>query len=150
MAWLDHLAAGTDVPLARGMERVEIALLDPTNLYFPSIAHQARSDRPFVRANARRVLDWAETFTGVVLVIDSQEARVAASQELVAHVGRAVDLERTRSVLQLNKRDLPTALSLATLREAIPVRGAAYVPSIATRGEGVRTALEAAIRPGPW
>jgi signal recognition particle receptor subunit beta len=46
-------------------------------------------------------------------------------------------------VFQLNKRDLPNALPVKALREALPWPGAAHFESVAPQGKGVPEAMRA-------
>lgn len=85
---------------------------------------------------------------GIVFVADSQaprgEANVEAlenlEQELAAH-GRA--LVEVPTVLQYNKRDLPSALAVEVLDRMLNGAGRPRFETIATRGVGVLEALVA-------
>ena len=88
---------------------------------------------------------------GVVFVADSQEARFDANleslrnlQENLAEHGR--DLASLPYVLQLNKRDTPTAAPVADLTAALRVNNEAVFEAIAVRGVGVFETLKAAVR----
>lgn len=85
---------------------------------------------------------------GIVFVADSQaprgEANVEAlenlEQELAAHGRALVDVP---TVLQYNKRDLPSALAVEVLDRMLNGAGRPRFETIATRGVGVLEALVA-------
>ena len=98
----------------------------------------------YFNATRKLVLTGAD---GVVFVADSQPERLDANLESLENLrdnlrehGR--DLAELPFVLQLNKRDLPRALPLAELEEALNPRGVPSFPSSAVRGEGIRDALD--------
>lgn len=80
---------------------------------------------------------------GIVFVVDSQrgrlEANVASLRNLEANlILQGDDPSRMPLVVQYNKRDLPTALRVATLRQHLHVSpGVPEVEACAVRGEGV-------------
>lgn len=88
---------------------------------------------------------------GVVLVVDSQRARLDANTEFLADVTR--DLARAGRaptelpwVVQYNKRDLPDVASVDALDAALNPHGAPRFEAVATRGDGVFDTLRAAAR----
>src|SRR6476659_8451141 len=67
---------------------------------------------------------------GIVFVADSQEARLAANVESVPNV------------LQLNKRDLPSALPADELRQLLAIKDEPTFEATATTGAGVFETLK--------
>ena len=85
---------------------------------------------------------------GVVFVADSQEARgdanVESVQNLVANLQEhGFDLKTIPYVLQLNKRDLPTALPLEEMIKALRFKDEPYFEAVALKGIGVFDTLKA-------
>ena len=85
---------------------------------------------------------------GVVFVADSQEARgdanVESVQNLVANLQEhGFDLKTIPYVLQLNKRDLPTALPLEETIKALRFKDEPYFEAVALKGIGVFDTLKA-------
>jgi len=88
---------------------------------------------------------------GVVFVADSQEARYEANVESLRNlrenlVEHSRDLFTLPYVLQLNKRDTPTAVPADTLAAALRLGGEPVIEAVATTGQGVFESLKAAIR----
>ncbi len=88
---------------------------------------------------------------GVVFVADSQEARYEANLESLRNlrenlVEHARDLRTLPYVLQLNKRDTPTAMPADTLAAALRLGGEPVFEAVAVQGVGVFESLKAAIR----
>lgn len=88
---------------------------------------------------------------GVVFVADSQEERLDANLESVDNLAQNLqeqgfDLEKIPYVLQLNKRDLPSAMPVEELKEQILVKGEPVIEAVATRGDGVLSSLKAVAR----
>ena len=88
---------------------------------------------------------------GVVFVADSQEARMDANIEAVANLHRNLkeqgyDLARMPYALQLNKRDLPSAVALAELEKALRVKDEPVFEAVATDGTGVFETLKSIIK----
>ena len=88
---------------------------------------------------------------GVVFVADSQQARWDANieslrnlRENLAELGR--DIERLPYVLQLNKRDTPSALPAPMLAEGLRLADEPVIEAVANQGLGVFETLKAAIR----
>lgn len=85
---------------------------------------------------------------GVVFVADSQEARgdanVESIQNLVANLqDHGFDLKIIPYVLQLNKRDLPTAMPLDEMLKALRFKDEPYYEAVAVKGIGVFDTLKA-------
>jgi signal recognition particle receptor subunit beta len=102
----------------------------------------------FYDAARRAVLRGAD---GIVFVADSQEARLDANVESIrnldAHLksyGR--ELADVPYVLQLNKRDLPSALPTDELWRRLNVRGEPTIEAAAPTGTGVLETLKVAAR----
>jgi signal recognition particle receptor subunit beta len=88
---------------------------------------------------------------GVVFVADSQEARLEANVESIRNlrenlVEHARDLRTLPYVLQLNKRDTPTAVPSPDLTAALRLGDEPVIEAVATKGIGVFESLKAAIR----
>jgi signal recognition particle receptor subunit beta len=102
----------------------------------------------YYNATRKLVLTGAD---GLVLVFDSQSDRIDANSEslenlhenLTAH-GRS--LGQVPHVIQYNKRDLATALSIEELERELNRHHAPSFGSVAMTGEGVFEALEAVTR----
>jgi signal recognition particle receptor subunit beta len=85
---------------------------------------------------------------GVVFVADSQEARTDANIESLRNLGENLrdngfDVKTIPYVLQLNKRDLPTAVAVETLYRLLNFKGEPTFESVATTGIGVFETLKA-------
>jgi len=88
---------------------------------------------------------------GVVFVADSQEERMDANLESVSNLAQNLkehgfDLEKIPYVLQLNKRDLPSAMLVEDLTRQLLVKGEPVIEAVATQGVGVLTTLKAIAR----
>jgi signal recognition particle receptor subunit beta len=88
---------------------------------------------------------------GVVFVADSQEARMDANIEAIANLrqnlsDQGYDLEAMPYALQLNKRDLPSAIALAELEQALRIKDEPIFEAIATNGDGVFETLKSIIK----
>jgi mutual gliding-motility protein MglA len=88
---------------------------------------------------------------GVVFVADSQEERVDANLESISNLAQNLkehgfDLEKIPYVLQLNKRDLPSAMPLEDMKQQLLVKGEPVIEAVATQGVGVLTTLKAVAR----
>jgi signal recognition particle receptor subunit beta len=88
---------------------------------------------------------------GVVFVADSQEARFEANIESLRNlrenlVEHSRDLRTLPYVLQLNKRDTPTAVSADSLAAALRIGSEPVIEAVATKGLGVFESLKATIR----
>jgi hypothetical protein len=85
---------------------------------------------------------------GVIFVADSQEARMDANVESIENLQRNLqehgfDLTTIPYVLQLNKRDLPTAVSLEEMVRVLRLKNEPYFESVALKGIGVFDTLKA-------
>lgn len=85
---------------------------------------------------------------GVIFVADSQEARFDANLESIDNLKKNLeeqgfDIMKIPYVLQLNKRDLPTALPVDELKKELSVKGEPVYEAIAPKGEGVYETLKA-------
>ena len=85
---------------------------------------------------------------GVVFVADSQEARYDANIESVRNLDsnlkeQGYELKTIPYVLQLNKRDLPTALPVDELKNSMLVKNEPVFQAVATKGIGVFNTLKA-------
>jgi mutual gliding-motility protein MglA len=88
---------------------------------------------------------------GVVFVADSQEERLDANLESLSNLGenlkeQGFDLSRIPYVLQLNKRDLPSAMPVEDLTKLLLVKGEPVYEAVATKGIGVPESLKAVAR----
>ena len=88
---------------------------------------------------------------GVVFVADSQEARMDANVEAVTNLNenlkeQGYDLATMPYALQLNKRDLPSAVALAELEKALRVKDEPVFEAVATTGDGVFETLKSIIK----
>jgi signal recognition particle receptor subunit beta len=88
---------------------------------------------------------------GVVFVADSQEERLDANIESLSNLRQNLkehgfDLLKLPYVLQLNKRDLRSAMPPDELTRMLLVKGEPVFEAVATRGEGVLETLKAVAR----
>jgi len=88
---------------------------------------------------------------GVVFVADSQEARMDANVESIRNLKEnlkehGVSTEKVPYVLQLNKRDLPTAVPAAELEKALRIKNEPVFEAVASRGTGVFETLKAVVK----
>jgi len=88
---------------------------------------------------------------GVVFVADSQEERMDANLESVTNLAQNLkehgfDMEKIPYVLQLNKRDLPSAMPVEDLKRQLLVKGEPVIEAVAPQGIGVLTTLKAVAR----
>jgi signal recognition particle receptor subunit beta len=88
---------------------------------------------------------------GVVFVADSQEERLDANLESLANLTQNLkeqgfDISSIPYVLQLNKRDLPSAMPIESLQQQLLVKGEPVFESVAPRGVGVLDTLKAVAR----
>jgi signal recognition particle receptor subunit beta len=85
---------------------------------------------------------------GVIFVADSQESRFDANIESIDNLkenlkSHGYDIKTIPYVLQLNKRDLPTAVSAQRLIDALRIKGEPVFESVAPNGTGVFDTLKA-------
>jgi mutual gliding-motility protein MglA len=88
---------------------------------------------------------------GVVFVADSQEERFDANLESLGNLTenlkeQGFDIAKIPYVLQLNKRDLPSAMETGELTRHLQVKGEPVIEAVATQGVGVVTTLKAVAR----
>ncbi len=88
---------------------------------------------------------------GVVFVADSQEVRMDANVESIRNLSdnlkeHGYDLMKVPYVLQLNKRDLPTAVPVPQLVSALRIKDEPVFEAVATRGLGVFDTLKAIVK----
>lgn len=80
---------------------------------------------------------------GIVMVVDSQHERLAENVESIRNLEtnlrlQGEDAARLPFVVQYNKRDLPNAAGVATLRQVLGVpEGTSQIEAVATQGQGV-------------
>ena len=99
----------------------------------------------FYEASRKLILKGAD---GVVFVADSQEERMDANHEtlegLQEHLKEhSLDFQTIPYVLQLNKRDLPSALAIDDLKKELQLKGEPVVEAVAFQGTGVFETLKA-------
>jgi mutual gliding-motility protein MglA len=85
---------------------------------------------------------------GVVFVADSQEPRMDANVEAIQNLQanlqeHGYDLRKIPFVLQLNKRDLPTAVSMEEMIKELRFKDEPYFEAVAPKGIGVFDTLKA-------
>ncbi len=102
----------------------------------------------FYDASRKLILKGAD---GVAFVADSQAARFEANVESLRNLKlnleeNGLDFETIPYVLQLNKRDLPTALPVEQLVEALRCRNEPVFEAIAPQGVGVVETLKALVK----
>ncbi len=88
---------------------------------------------------------------GLVFVADSQRARMEANIESIANLAtnlkeNGFDIRSIPYVLQLNKRDMPSAATLPELERLLRFRNEPMVEAVANRGIGVIDTLKSAAR----
>jgi mutual gliding-motility protein MglA len=88
---------------------------------------------------------------GVVFVADSQEARMDANLESIRNLKEnlrehGVDFAKVPYVLQMNKRDLPTAVPLPEIEKALRLKNEPVFEAVASRGTGVFETLKAVVK----
>jgi mutual gliding-motility protein MglA len=88
---------------------------------------------------------------GVVFVADSQDARMDANVESIRNLkenlkDQGYSLDKIPYVLQLNKRDLPSAVPAAEMIKALRLKEEPVFEAVATRGPGVFETLKAVVK----
>jgi len=88
---------------------------------------------------------------GVVFIADSQEVRMDANVESIRNLSdnlkeHGYDLMKVPYVLQLNKRDLPTAVPVPQLVGALRIKNEPVYEAVASRGLGVFDTLKAIVK----
>ena len=102
----------------------------------------------FYDASRKLILKGAD---GVAFVSDSQEVRMDANVESIRNLRdnlseHGLDLATMPYVLQLNKRDLPTALPADVMAEGLRIQEEEVFEAVATTGAGVFETLKALAR----
>ena len=102
----------------------------------------------FYEASRRLILKGAD---GVVFVADSQEERMDANIEALDNLQdnlkeHGYDFMKVPYVLQLNKRDLPTALPVDALKKELVKKGEPVFEAVAFSGVGVFETLREVAR----
>lgn len=95
------------------------------------------------RASRQLILRKAD---GVVFVVDSQRERFEANAESLEDLedgmrDNHLDPDITPRLIQYNKRDLPSAMSLDDLRRELNAQGRPEMPAVAQQGFGVQDTL---------
>ncbi|WP_257306799.1 GTP-binding protein [Geothrix campi] len=88
---------------------------------------------------------------GIIFVADSQKARMEANIESIANLAtnlkeNGFDVRAIPYVLQLNKRDMPSAVPAAEMERLLRFRGEPMIEAVANQGTGVIETLKAAAR----
>ncbi len=88
---------------------------------------------------------------GIIFVADSQETRMEANAESIRNLDKNLreqgyDIATIPYVLQLNKRDLPTAVAVDEMYRRLNIKGEPTFEATATTGAGVFDTLKAAAR----
>jgi len=88
---------------------------------------------------------------GVIFVADSQRPRMEANIESIANLAtnlkdNGFDIRTIPYVLQLNKRDMPTAAPLGEMEDLLRFRSEPMIEAVASRGQGVIETLKACAR----
>jgi signal recognition particle receptor subunit beta len=102
----------------------------------------------FYDASRRLILKGVD---GLVFVADSQELRNDANIESVANLQdnlreHGYDLKTLPYLLQLNKRDLPSAMPVEELSRDLRVKDEPVLEAVATAGTGVFESLKSIIK----
>ncbi|MDR3683361.1 MAG: GTPase domain-containing protein [Geothrix sp.] len=88
---------------------------------------------------------------GIIFVADSQKTRMEANIESIANLAtnlkeNGFDIRTIPYVLQLNKRDTPSAASVQEMERLLRFRNEPIVEAVANKGVGVIETLKAAAR----
>ena len=102
----------------------------------------------FYEASRKLILKGAD---GVVFVADSQEERMDANLETLDNLrdnlrDHGLDFATIPYILQLNKRDLPHAMSVEDLKKQLQVKGEPVLEGVAPQGIGVFETLKEVAR----
>ena len=130
------LATKTDRTLFFDLLPVDIGKVGPFNL---KIQLYTVPGQVFYNETRKLVLKGADS---VVFVADSQPAMVDANRESFANLlenlqENQIDPNDTPIVIQYNKRDLPNAMPVDQLAEALGFDGYPYAEASALKGDGV-------------
>ena len=88
---------------------------------------------------------------GMIFVADSQRPRMEANIESIANLAtnlkeNGFDIRTIPYVLQLNKRDMPSATGVAEMERLLRFRNEPMVEAVASQGTGVIETLKACAR----
>jgi signal recognition particle receptor subunit beta len=88
---------------------------------------------------------------GVIFVADSQKPRMEANIEAIANLAtnlkeNGFDIRTIPYVLQLNKRDMPSAVPVEEMERLLRFRGEPMLEAVANQGTGVIETLKACAR----
>ena len=88
---------------------------------------------------------------GIIFVADSQKARMEANIESIANLAtnlkeNGFDIRSIPYVLQLNKRDMPSAAPVIEMERLLRFRSEPMIEAVASQGTGVIETLKAAAR----
>ena len=88
---------------------------------------------------------------GIIFVADSQRARMEANIESIANLAtnlkeNGFDIRSIPYVLQLNKRDMPSAATLPEMERLLRFRNEPMIEAVANQGTGVIETLKASAR----
>ena len=88
---------------------------------------------------------------GIIFVADSQKARMEANIESIANLAtnlkeNGFDIRTIPYVLQLNKRDMPSAVGVPEIERLLRFRNEPMIEAVANQGTGVIDTLKAAAR----
>ena len=130
------LATKTDRTLFFDLLPVDIGKVGPFSL---KIQLYTVPGQVFYNETRKLVLRGADA---VVFVTDSQPAMVEANRESFANLlenleENQIDPNDTPIIIQFNKRDLPGALPIEKLQDALGFEGYPYTEASALKGEGV-------------
>ncbi len=88
---------------------------------------------------------------GIIFVADSQQARMEANIESIANLAtnlkeNGFDIRSIPYVLQLNKRDMPSAAPVPEMERLLRFRNEPMIEAVANQGTGVIETLKACAR----
>jgi signal recognition particle receptor subunit beta len=88
---------------------------------------------------------------GIIFVADSQRARMEANIESIANLAtnlkeNGFDIRSIPYVLQLNKRDMPSAATVPEMERLLRFRNEPMIEAVANKGAGVIETLKASAR----
>jgi hypothetical protein len=88
---------------------------------------------------------------GIIFVADSQKARMEANIESIANLAtnlkeNGFDIRTIPYVLQLNKRDMPSAAPVEEIERLLRFRNEPMIEAVANKGTGVIETLKASAR----
>ena len=88
---------------------------------------------------------------GIIFVADSQKARMEANIESIANLAtnlkeNGFDIRTIPYVLQLNKRDMPSAVGVTEIERLLRFRNEPMIEAVANKGTGVIDTLKASAR----